>query len=459
VTNLLQRSRRPSTRHDELHSFQGNQYWNMPLTTWRPNEEGISSDFANLVRQGYQGNAVVFACELTRTSLFSEARFKWRRLSGGRPGDLFGTPDLNILERPWPGGTTGHLLSRMLTDADFGGTAFVGRPKERADRLMRMRPDWVTIVLGSQDEPDEANYQMDADFLGVIYHPGGQGSGRPVIPLLADEVAMWSPIPDPLAAYRGTSWLSPIFKEIDADAAATTHKLMFFKNGATPQLIIVLPAAPPGAPTVKRQNLQDFIARMDEDHAGAANAYRTMVLGGGAVPHIVGKDLQQLDFKATQGAGESRIAAVSGVHPVVAALSEGMAGSSLNAGNFNAAKRLVADRTLRPLWRGACAALANIVEVPSGAELWFDERDISFLQDDRQDAADIEQTKASTIVSLSTGGFTRRSAIAAVEAQDMNLLVEDPNWVSVQLQPSGGPAPTAAANGNGARQLIAAGQG
>lgn len=451
MTNLFRATTRSLiSPPDELHSFQGNQYWNNVLTSWRPNEEGISSDFVNLVSRAYKGNAIVFACELTRVSLFSEARFQWRQLRNGRPGDLFGTQDLSVLERPWPKGTTGDLLSRMILDADFAGTAFVARRAEYPDRLMRLRPDWVTIVLGSHDGPDEAAYAMDADFLGVMYYPGGQGSGRTPIPLLADEIAVWAPNPDPMAAYRGVSWLAPILREIDADAAATTHKLMFFENGATPQIVISL------GPDAKQENLRDFVAKMDAGHKGAANAYRTLVLGGGATANVVGKDLQQLDFKATQGAGETRIAAASGVHPVVAALSEGMAGSSLNAGNFNAAKRLVADRTLRTLWRGACAALEQIVPAPPGAQLWFDERDISFLQEDQQDAAKIEQTKATTIVSLATGGFTRRSAILAVEAQDMTLLQEDPNWVSVQLQQSNA-RPPAAGSVNGKQPAIAVG--
>jgi hypothetical protein len=131
-----------------------------------------------------------------------------------------------------------------------------------------------------------------------------------------------------------------------------------------------------------------------------------------------------------------------------------MAGSSLNAGNFNAAKRLVADRTLRPLWRGACAALASIVPPPPGSELWFDERDISFLQEDRKDAADIEFVKAQTIGQLVREGFEPASVIAAVEAEDMNLLVHS-GLVSVQLQPPG----TSALNGstNGQRPAIAVG--
>ncbi|MFE7868840.1 phage portal protein [Micromonospora humida] len=438
MTNLLRAAtRRLSVRHDELHGFQGNQYWGAPLSSWTPNQEGIGSDFVNLVSQAYKANAIVFACELTRIALFSEARFQWRQLRNGRPGDLFGTQDLAVLERPWPGGTTGDLLGRMLQDADFGGSAFVARPAERQDRLMRLRPDWVTIVLGSDAAPDEAGFAMDADFLGVIYHPGGQGSGRPTVALLADEVAHFAPNPDPLAAYRGVSWLAPILSEIQADRAATDHKLAFFHNGATPQLVVTLGAE------VNQTAFSNFVAKLESGHRGVSNAYRTLVLGGGANVNVVGKDLAQLDFKATQGAGETRIAAASGVHPVVAALSEGMAGSSLNAGNFNAAKRLVADRTLRPLWRGACAALSSIVPAPDGAELWFDERDISFLQEDRKDAADIEFVKAQTVRQLIEAGFEPRSVVAAVEAEDMNLL-RHTGMTSVQLQPPGAGQPTPA---------------
>jgi hypothetical protein len=428
--NLLRATRQPreAVRHDDYHVFQGNQYWNNVLTAWDPAHEGMGSDFATLVSRAYKGNAVVAACELTRMALVSEARPKWRNLDRR---NLFGTTDLGVLERPWPGGTFRQLASRMMLNADMAGTAFVGRRRERPDRLMLMRPDWVVMVLGSQDDPDGAQFAMDADLLGVMYYPGGQGQGRDPVPLLADEVAVWSPQPDPLAAYRGVSWMTAAAREIDADQAASLHKLAFFENGATPQLIVSF------GPEVKREHFADFVRRMDTGHAGVRNAYKTLALGGGATPHVVGKDLQQLDFKVTQGAGETRIAAASGVHPVVAALSEGMAGSSLNAGNFRAACRLVADRTLRPLWGGMFAALETIVPAPdSRSELWYDEREISFLQEDRKDAADIALLKAQTIAAYVREGFTADSAVAAVEGEDPGLLVHS-GLLSVQLQPPG----------------------
>jgi hypothetical protein len=461
MTNLLRAASRslgaPPALYDDWHLFQGNQYWNNVLSSWDPKHEGIGSDFARLVAKAYKGNAVVYACELTRMALLSEARPQWRRIRNGRRGDLFGNQDLAVLERPWPGGTFRQLAARMVLNADMAGTAFVGRRHERPDRLMLMRPDWVVMVLGSDEDPDGAQYAMDADLLGVMYYPGGQGSGRQPIPLLTDEVAVWAPSPDPIAAYRGVPWLSAVGREVDADGAASTHKLAFFENGATPQLVITTPAE------VKQTEFQNFVRRLEANHAGAVNAYRTLVLGAGAEPHVVGKDLQQLDFKVTQGAGETRIAAASGVHPVVAALSEGMAGSSLNAGNFRAACRLVADRTLRPLWGGLFAALESIVPPPADADLWYAEKEISFLQEDRQDAANIEFLKSQTIANLVREGFEPRSVIAAVEAEDMNLLVHT-GLLSVQLQPPGSGSEPAPTNGtpakgllNGARPAIAAG--
>lgn len=400
-------------------TYQGSTYWGMPMPSFRANEEVLGTDFVGLVNGALKSNAVVFACELTRMALFSEARFQWRRLfQGTMGGDVFGTPELSILEQPWPKGTTSDLLSRMLLDADFAGTAFVARRHDRPGRLMRLRPDWCVMVLGSNDEPDLANVAMDADFMGVIYYPGGQmgGSKANPIPLLADEVTYFAPLPDPLAAYRGMSWLTPLVREVEADSAATTHKLMFFRNGATPQMVVSM------GPNVTPQAFKDFVSKTEAGHSGVDNAYKTLYLGGGADVTLVGQNLQQLDFKLTQGAGETRIAAASGVHPVVAALSEGLGGSSLNDGNFRAASRLVADRTLRPLWRNVAGALEDLVPPPNGCELWWNERDISFLRESNKDAADIQATNATTIRTLVDAQFVPESVVAAVAAQDMTLL-------------------------------------
>jgi hypothetical protein len=107
--------------------------------------EEIGGDFRGYIDGIYKANGVVFACMLVRMLLFSEARFQFRQMSNGRPGDLFGTQALKRVEKPWRGGTTGDLLTRMIQDADLAGNAYTRRTAAGVERL---RPDWVTIILG-----------------------------------------------------------------------------------------------------------------------------------------------------------------------------------------------------------------------------------------------------------------------------------------------------------------------
>ncbi len=397
------------------------------ITTNAGSSERPPAGFAELINFVYKSNAIVFAAERVRLSVFSEGRFIYRRFDKGRPGRLWSDSSLGILENPWPRGTTSDLLVEMGMFADLGGNAFVYRD---VDRLRVMRPDWVTIVLGdTSGTPVETPGQLDAEIIGFIYNPqDGRSEPRALLP---EEVAHYIPPGqrDPLARYRGMSWLQPVIRDIQADQAVVLHKLAFFENGATPQLVVSF-----DNPNVTPENFQELVTKMDDTHSGWRNAYKTIYLGAGADVTVVGKDLQQLDFAATQGQGENRIAAASGIHPVLLPTTEALHGSSLNAGNHNSARRSAADTFFRPAWRNVCGSLAAIIPVPGGSELWYDEQNIPFLRDDNGDAATTESVKASTITTLVKDGFTAESAIAAVMAQDMTLLVHT-GLVSVQLVP------------------------
>lgn len=255
-----------------------------------------ASGFVNYVEGIYKANGVIFATVLARMLLFTEARFQWQRVRNGRPGEMFGTRELESLEHPWPSGTTGELLSRMEQDVSLAGNFYAVR---EGNRLRRLRPDWVQIVLSAPPA-----YAVDSDVVGYIYTPGGalsnQGSEGPEGKLyLPEEVAHWSPIPDPNSLYRGMSWLTPVINEVLADSAATSHKLQFFRNAATPGLSVSFPE------TITKAQFEGFMAAMNASHQGTSNAYKTLYLGGGADVKVIGADLRQLDFKATQGAGEA----------------------------------------------------------------------------------------------------------------------------------------------------------
>jgi hypothetical protein len=223
--------------------------------------EEIGSDFRGYVDGVYKRNGVVFACVTARMLIFSEARFQWRQRVNGVPGNLFGTNELARLERPWPNATTGDLLARMLLDVDLCGNAYVAR---RGGGLRLMRPDWVTIILGSRTRLDRrlTADDLDADVIGYAYHPGGVQAGADPEILLADDVAHFAPLPDPAARFRGMSWITPVVREIQGDSAATSHKLSFFTNAA-PQPLDAKVLTPAGWSTMGDMTVGDDVIGSD----------------------------------------------------------------------------------------------------------------------------------------------------------------------------------------------------
>jgi hypothetical protein len=166
-----------------------------------------------------------FAAQMVRALVLSQVRFTFRNLpSSPTPRRTFGNRDLAPLERPWKNATTGELVSRMEWHAGVAGNAYVHR---QTDRLRVLRPDWVMLVYGSQQEPDDAAHALDGELLGYAYCNLGFTSGNKPQTLLPADVAHWSPIPDPEAAGIGMSWITPAVREIQGDLAATEHKLQY----------------------------------------------------------------------------------------------------------------------------------------------------------------------------------------------------------------------------------------
>lgn len=412
-------------------SYQGVNY-----TLPGSSQETIGGNFSSLTRQAYKSNGVIFACMLVRSLVFSEATFQFRNR---KTRDLFGNSELQILEKPWAGGTTGDLLTRGLMYADLAGNAFFAR---RPSGIMPLRPDWTDIVIGSHGGDDIGAWDVDSEVLGYIYTPGGKNSGKASVPFLVDEVAHFAPIPDPEAQFRGMSWLTPVIREVMADKAATEHKLAFYENGATVNLAIKLD-------TDDLTKYTGWVEKFREGHEGSLNAYKTLFLAAGADPMAIGANLQQADFKVVQGAGETRIAAASGTPPVLVGLSEGLASATYS--NYGMARRRFADATIRPLWRNMAGSLAQIVNVPDDAELWYDESGIAFLREDQKDAAQILSLNAIATRQLTDAGFEPDAVIDAVTSGDLRRLrSQHTGLFSVQLQPpgdgtnpdAGGTAPT-----------------
>lgn len=424
-------------------SFQGSQY-PLGLNTTMPGKktEPIGDNFQAYASAGMKANGIVSTLILIRVQVFSQADFKFQQLKAGREGELFGTAALAPIDGPG----SGQLKARMVLDADLAGQGYICLVD---GEMSRLRPDWVDIVLEPrQTRLGPAGYRR----VGYFYWPDGHRDKTPTV-FLPSEICHFAPYPDPAAEFRGMSWLTPVLREIGGDRAYTDHKTRFIENAATPNLAVSL------AKEVTAEQFELFVEKMDATHNGPVNAGKTLYLGGGADVTVVGADMRQLDYKAVQGAGETRIAAASGVGAVIAQFSEGMQGSSLNAGNYGAARRRFADVTMRHLWKEAAESLQAIITPPAGSRLWYFAGGISFLQEDETDAAEIRQKDAITIRNLTDSGFEPDAAVKFVQTSDLGELIgQHSGLFSVQLQEPGqadGAEPAAEPSSNGAGVPVA----
>src|ERR1044071_4323443 len=392
------------------------------------NKETIGQDFLQFVQRAYKSSPVIWTCIMNRQLFFSEARFLFREIVDGRPGDYFTDDDaLAPLRKPWTNGNTADLLALAEVYVSCSGNFFAAR---RGNGIKPMRPDWVTIVLGSDQDPEVDAFDLDAEVIGYIFNPGGFSSGAEPVFLAPSEVAHYMPYPDPEAPFRGMSWITPILQEMLADKELTTHKRKFLEGGATPNLAVKLNVE-------KIEEFEAWVAKHREEREGnSGNPYRTLFLGAAADPIPLGTNMVELDFSKIQGSGEVRIAAAAKVHPAYAGFSEGLKGSSLLQGNLKEINRQFANTLMRPLWHNFANSMETIINTPTNSELWYDDRDIPALQEDESDAAKILQIQMETVVSGITGGFTPDSVVEAVNSNDLSRL-EHSGMVSVQLLPPG----------------------
>lgn len=393
-------------------AFNGNRY------------QAYKTDGSGPQSGAYASSAPVFALASVRILLFSEARFQFQQMRNGKPGDLFGTPDLAQIETPWPGHTTRDLLTLAELDILQAGNSYWVRDQ---DGLFRLDPKHVKLLYARAYEQQTMGVQVGDKLIGYAYLPDEQSRAAVYDPT---EVLHYKPHPHATNPHLGMSWLNPCLPDVSLDNTVHTHKMGVIENGATLSTVVTFDE------TVNKEKFELFVAKFNEQHSGPANASKTLFLGGGADVKTVGQTFENLALQATQGAGEVRIAACAGVPPAIVGFSEGLKGSTLNAGNYGEARRRLSDALMRPLWAIFAGAAESLIKPPGGARLWYDDSGIAFLREDLTDVANIMAENTKSIRQLVDAGYEPDAAIEAVTTDDLTRLIgRHTGLFSVQLQP------------------------
>ena len=368
--------------------------------------EAVMPQMTAWAQNTYGNNAVIFGAILVRMALFCEARLTYQAKDDKH---LFGNTSLAKLEEPWPNGTTGDLLARMEQDVSLVGNSYTwDAPGE--DRLVRLRPDWTTIVSELVQVAGGGQYRRKVGYW--VEPPNSainQGKGQ-FYP--ADEVVHWAPIPDPSADFRGMSWLTPVYRDVLGDDGLGKYKIKYLENNASPNLLIKYAQKLQGATVDAIQE------RVHARYGGAGNAFKTLVLDQGADATVIGNSLSQMDFSGVSAVGTERILAAAAVPGVLVGL-EPLRGAGRG---FEESMQKFANLWGRPQWRSACGALAQILDIPAGNRLWYDTSDIAALQDGETAQAQAALVRMQALLAARQAGYDPESAIAAVNSGDVTQL-------------------------------------
>ena len=389
-----------------------------------------AADFVSMVHSVNEATNVVSAAVFARALLLKQTRFVWRNIRRADPNyrQLFGTRDLAMLERPDPGVMTRpQMLATMETHISYGGNAYC---VDRGDRLELLRPDRVEVVLQGVDDVDSVMGGMGRK-AGYLHFPSGFENPDDSEAFLLHEVAHWTPEPHPLQWWIGSSWVRSVLNEVATDKAATRFGQDFFKQGATPNLIIK------PHEMLSPDQIDEYREKFTSKHEGVGNAYRTMWLGGGSDAQVVGSNLAEVDMSALQGGGESRVAMRSRVPSVILGTREGSSGSGLQTGFYASARRMLADGWYTPTVQDLCASFETLTPPPAGAELAHDPADVLFLQEDALEQAEQISKQATALQALDSAGFEADAAVKAVRDNNLSALLGSHDGLqSVQRNPN-----------------------
>ncbi|WP_395153134.1 phage portal protein [Ilumatobacter sp.] len=419
----------------KLVSFGGNQYDVPSMSGSKP--DVADSSFVSMVQKVHQRSGVVSSAVFTRSLLLSQVRFVFKPIGesvvASAPDTGGSNADLRRLDRP--GSTTRPtMLKRMEQDVSYAGNSVIVTGKNR--KLYRLEPYKVSFVLGSDEMPTwKDNGEMmtpyDAEVVAYIYNPNeDQADKRNLKVFYPNEVSHFMPEPDPLHFWRGSSWVESLLRDVALGGQIDDHQAKFFENAATPKMVFIADG------TRTQDELEAAAASVNQRHAGSANAHRNMFIGGISDVRVIGQDFSKIGFKDLEGSIEIATAMRSRVPASVLGTRDSLDGSSLNAGNYDSARRMLANGWFSPTVEDLCASLESIAQPPAGKMLGADLSRVLFLQEDASDQSLITQTQMAAIRNAVDGGFTPESATKAVTSGDL-LQLDHTGLLSVQLQKPG----------------------
>jgi HK97 family phage portal protein len=296
-------------------------------------------DAVSLVRNGFQGNPVVFRA----VTLVAEAAAALPLVLQDSARRYETHPVLALLAQPNGAQGRAEMLEALYGFLLLTGNAYVeavpgsGRlPGE----LHVLRSDRMSLVPGADGWPVAYDYAV-----GNRKHRFDlSGPVKPVCHIKAFH---------PLDDHYGLSPMQAAAAAIDVHNAASAWSKALLDNAARPSGAIVFRGAD-GNGTLSPEQYERLVGEMEAHHQGARNAGRPMLLEGGLDWKPMGFSPSDMEFQKTKEAAAREIATAFGVPPMLL----GIPGDATYA-NYQEANRAFFRLTVIPLAQKVMADLTQ----------------------------------------------------------------------------------------------------
>ncbi|MEM6944542.1 MAG: phage portal protein, partial [Pseudomonadota bacterium] len=307
------------------------------------------TDTATLARNAYGGNVVAFRA----VRMVSEAAGTIPLVlseGGARQAEH---PLLSLLERPNPAQDGRTLIEALVGHLTISGNAYLEGVASALGaypvELHVLRADRMQVVPGQDGWPEAYDYRVG----GRVHRFDNSGAWKPVL-----HVRGFHPLDD----HYGMSPLAPAGASVDVHNAASRWAKALLDNAARPSGAIVF-GARDGA-SMSEEQFRRLREELEENHAGARNAGRPLLLEGGLDWKAMSHSPREMDFLETKHAAAREIALAVGVPPMLL----GLPGDNTYA-NYQEAHRAFFRLTVLPVLRKVASAMAAWLSHNAGMEI------------------------------------------------------------------------------------------
>ena len=300
---------------------------------WSPRDQ------VSLARTGYEQNAVGFrAVRMVAEASAAIPLVLWE--NGARMSQH---PVLGLLDQPNPGQDGRAFLESVYGHLQLNGNAYVeaachdsmGVPRE----LHNLRPDRMRVVPGPDGWPMAYEYTLGSK----THRWSMEGEVRPILHLRSFH---------PLNDHYGLSPMEAAAGAVDIHNSAAKWSKALLDNAARPSGAIVF-AGKDGQGAMTEEQYERLTREIEENHAGARNAGRPMLLEGGLDWRPMGFSPSDMEFLETKNSAAREIALAFGVPPMIL----GLPGDNTYS-NYQEANRAFYRQTVLPLVRKTANALS-----------------------------------------------------------------------------------------------------